>query len=206
MGFPHLRVPKDAFGNGCLQFHRQDTEDSKVGPSQPYDLSVDPSKFDKSADKDQQNKDPASRIGPGSLPPAHNSLTYSKIVNMGAIALSDAHEYEACGDAFEEACSYFAQSEVAPGVIYLLGHWNEGHLGCQEGMDVPFVFEKLKNMPGYNAAGHVHCYRVMGTDASPEKLPVGYMLGGTGVRGGNCNTFGVAYVDTTLYPGRNQRI
>jgi hypothetical protein len=33
----------------------------------------------------------------------------------------------------------------------------------------------------------------MGNDSIPEKLSIGYMLGGTGVRGESCNTFG----DTT---------
>lgn len=203
MGTPFLRVPKDAFGNGYLQFYGQDTIASKEDPTQPCDLSVDPSRYDHSKDQEKENTDPSSRLRPDSIPHAHNFLSYHKLGNVGFITFSGAHEYESYGNAFEEACSYFANDKVAPSVIYLLGHWNEGHLGCQAGMDVPTVYEKLKIMPGCNAgtlryaAGHVHCNQVMGTDSSPEKLSIGYMLGGTGVRGESCNTFGFAYVDTT---------
>lgn len=212
-GFPQARARNDSYGNGYLQFYGQDTvlsRDDSTGGTY-MDLSVDPNVYVEESD---QNKLPASKGRPDSIPPAKNFLSYHTVGNTGFISYSGAHEWDSYEGELEKACHFFDQQgqvseEAAPKVIILAGHWNQGHLGCQKGMDVPSVYERLRTLPGCDGgklryvAGHVHCNEVMqwaDGDVPYEGSkgdPIGYMLGGTGVRGENCNTFGFAYFSTT---------
>eukprot|EP00605_Chrysophyceae_sp_TOSAG23-4_P002897 GSChrysophyteH1.ASY1.ANO1.3192.1 assembled CDS len=207
MGFPQARQKQDSYANGYLQFYGQDTAAGRESTKEFMDLSVDPNKYDSEAPG--QDELPATRLRPDSLPPASNFISYHVVGNTGFISYSGAHTWESYEGEFEKACGYFDSQTIAPKIIMLAGHWNEGHLGCQEGMDVPSVYEKISHFDGCDqgnlryVAGHVHCNQVIGW--APEDTPcpadagqpVGFMFGGTGVRGKQCNTFGFGYFSTT---------
>eukprot|EP00035_Acanthoeca_spectabilis_P038820 m.56504 g.56504 ORF g.56504 m.56504 type:complete len:437 (-) comp9305_c0_seq1:23-1333(-) len=183
-GLPVAKSTKDQFGNGFLQYYGQDVMAGKANLAVPYDLSANPDDH-------------------GALPTFSNFFFYNKIGNVGFIGFSGAHSEAESASAFEEACSYFEQGPQ-PAVIYLMGHWNTEGLGCSPGMHSSAVFSRVAKLQGCNhgtlryTMGHDHCNRP--ADATVRAAPpVGFLLGGAGVRGNfmGCNTFGFAYVSTT---------
>ena len=89
--------------------------------------------------------------------------------------------------------------------------WTEEGLGCAPGMSTPKVAARARRLEGCDRGtlryvmGHTHCNRVAETAetaataedgaAGRARAPVGYLLGGAGVRGDfmGCNTLGFGY-------------
>jgi hypothetical protein len=195
-GSPLLRDREDPFGDGFVQWYAQDSIAGKEDTTNFLDLSVDPDVAPIN-DDDASGDDGVKREN--FLPIATNFISYHKIGNIGFLGYSGGHSWEEQEDGLMEACAYFGENP--PSVIYVIGHWNEPGLGCAPGMQTPAVYSKLQQVSGCDSgtlryvAGHKHCNRVMEYDDSNEA--VGYLLGGTGVLGGGCDTLGFAYMDTT---------
>jgi hypothetical protein len=179
-GDPLLGQADDQRGNGFMQWYGQDTLGASTSGDSPYNFDSDPD-------------------ATGSpLANWSNFFFYHTIGNVGFIGFSNAHGFEE--QPFRRACSFFGKSPTPPAAIYLLGHWNIPLFGCGVGETTPAVYARVRELPGCDAPGrltyamgHVHCNRV----AADRH---GFLLGGTGVRGGpplGCNVFGFAYVDTT---------
>lgn len=170
-----------------MQYYGMDSIAARK-PATPFDFSIDPD------DGSFSHAD-----GHLAVAAAENFFYYHSLGNVGFIGFSNAHAYD---DAhFREACAHFARQEEEegaspPAAIYLLGHWNVPLLGCPLRQATPEVFKRVRRLPGCDrgtlrfAMGHYHCNQ-------PAKVPDGYLLGGTGVRGFGCDEFGFAFVDTT---------
>ena len=182
-GSPLISVKgKDQFANGFMQYYAMDTLASKADSVNFIDFSNDPSKGGPSEAKDN-------------LPKQENFQTYFKIGNLGFISYGGLYTYKEQEPFLTEACAWLGnQTDVAN--AFLVGHWNDGGLGCAPDMDVPNAHKKLKTLPGCQEygdklkyyAGHTHCNRVIETG-------VGFMVAGMGMEG--CGNFGVPVVDST---------
>jgi hypothetical protein len=167
----------------------QDVIAAQENSAMPYDLSTDPDHH-------------------GALPPASDFFYYHTLGNIGFVGYSGAHTAAESDALFTQACASFNHAPL-PTVIYLLGHWSVDGLGCPTGMHTQAVWARISKLPGCDrgtlrfAMGHTHCNRPVdsvGASQSPGSAPpVGYLLGGAGVRGDfmGCNTFGFAYFSTT---------
>eukprot|EP00438_Fugacium_kawagutii_P002884 Skav214392 [mRNA] locus=scaffold2495:13807:18878:+ [translate_table: standard] len=121
-GGPECGGVEDNFGIGQMQFYTADPIASRKRDSDFLEFSIDPD--ERKAWKSFQNQ-------------GSNFLVYHKLGNVGFLGFSGAAGFSEMKPYFEEACDYFAQTQ--PAVVFLLGHWNSGGMGCQTGMTVPEV-------------------------------------------------------------------
>lgn len=95
-----------------------------------------------------------------------------------------------------EFCAYAGETPSVR-TLLLLGHWSTQDSGCLDGMEVPAVFYRMKQMPGCDRPevrflyfeGHMHCNRVVEQTTGPLDA-VGFMVGGTGMGQDNCDETG----------------
>eukprot|EP00471_Norrisiella_sphaerica_P007917 CAMPEP_0184493994 /NCGR_PEP_ID=MMETSP0113_2-20130426/27520_1 /TAXON_ID=91329 /ORGANISM="Norrisiella sphaerica, Strain BC52" /LENGTH=519 /DNA_ID=CAMNT_0026879523 /DNA_START=53 /DNA_END=1609 /DNA_ORIENTATION=- len=182
-GSPLVSVKhKDQFGNGFMQYYAMDTISGAKDPVSFLDFSQDPSQGGSATLKKN-------------LPAASNFMAYFKIGNLAFISYSGAYDEAEVAPFLEESCAWLGnQTDVVS--AFVLGHWNDGGLGCSKGMAVPSVRAKVERVPGCAAfgeklkyfMGHTHCNEV--TDSS-----VGFMVAGMGMEG--CGNFGIPVVDST---------
>jgi len=179
---PSLAMSQDQMGIGFRQWYAQDTAADAPKASGCEN------------DTDSVNE----TVPYPGMPGARDFFFYHIIGDIGFLGFSGAHSLESHGSLFEEACRHF-EAESA-NHIYLLGHWNEGGLGCEPGMDVPSVFDHLQRGPCHVVAprmrymmGHAHCNEAMADGR-------GFLLGGGGSAHGYCGDWGVGYLDTRPRP------
>jgi len=184
---PWAPLPQDQFGIGFMQWYAQDT--AAAAGNTPYRL---PASGEWENDVGGEPHDAGE-----SIPPAENFFFYHVLGNVGFLGFSGAHAREEQDPLFREACSFFVSQR--PMAIYLLGHWNAPGLGCQEGMDVPAVYEWLTSGACAPVAdslrymmGHIHC-----NEQTEDGR--GFLLGAAGATGRGCRgprEWGFAYLDT----------
>mmetsp|Transcript_6123 Transcript_6123/g.9541 ORF Transcript_6123/g.9541 Transcript_6123/m.9541 type:complete len:548 (-) Transcript_6123:442-2085(-) len=189
-GSPLISVKgKDQFANGFMQYYAMDAEASKEDSVNFLDFSQDPSKGGLSKLK-------------ANLPSAKNFNAYFKIGNLAFISYSGAYDDKAVQPFLEEACGWLSgQGDVVN--AFVIGHWNDGGLGCSNGMDVPSVRSKMESIEGCSAfgnklkyfMGHTHCNEVTETG-------IGFMVAGMGMEG--CGNFGIPVLDSTSASRSNQ--
>ena len=131
-----------------------------------------------------------------------------------------------CGAAFSLPLPIFGSAPPLD-ITLAPRQWTGEGLGCAPGMSTPKVFRRVQRLAGCDhgtlryVMGHTHCNRVAETawsqhshstaaaqpqpqhsrthgTATAAKEPIGYLLGGAGVRGDvmGCNTFGFGYSAT----------
>jgi len=179
---PQARFAQDQLGIGFAQWFAQDTASSHRSTSSPEGPPA-----------------PRARSVHGEdFPAAEAFFFYHAIGDVGFLGYSGAHSLEEHGSLFSEACAFFAAE--APRQIYVLGHWSKEDLGCQPDMDVPSIFQTLREGPCQQVAdrlryfmGHDHCNTMV-------EEGVGFLLGGGGAAHNSCDEWGVAYVDTRSSP------
>jgi 3',5'-cyclic AMP phosphodiesterase CpdA len=174
---PQAVLSQDQLGFGFAQWYAQDTAGAYLN----------------------RTLQPDSRTG---LPGAEHFFFYHAIGDLGFIGYSGAHAWESQAVLFREACEHF--SFELPNALYLLGHWDEGGLGCVTGMDVPRVYERLRTGHCARLAdrlryfmGHKHCN-------APTADGKGFLLGAGGAnyhfsgsaKSFGCEEWGFAYLDT----------
>jgi len=178
---PQARLAQDQLGIGFAQWFAQDTASGHRAPQRPAPERLPPPSA-------------APRPHGEDFPSAEEFFFYHTIGDVGFMGYSGAHSLEEHGALFREACDFFVAE--APRQIYLLGHWSKADLGCQPGMDVPSMFQTLRESHCRQVAdrmryfmGHDHCNSVV-------EDGVGFLLGGGGAAHNSCDEWGVAYVDT----------
>ncbi|CAJ1440540.1 unnamed protein product [Effrenium voratum] len=183
-GLPVCGNQKDNFGIGQMQFYPMDSVASLQSPVFTFDLDPDQ---DKHWDRFLNN--------------GTNFLFYHKLGNVGFVGYSGAADLDTVRPHMEAACRYF--EETQPQVIFLLGHWNKGGLGCASEMSVPKIHQRLQQMPGCAGQrikymdGHEHCNYIQGQDHHNK---YGFMLGGHGMADPFClPQYGFVYLDTTQH-------
>ena len=184
-GFPACGSRNDNFGIGQMQYYPMDVVASQDS-SRLFNFDLDPDS------QPHWN----SFLNNGS-----NFLFYHKLGNVGFLGYTGAATYEETVPHLHAACKYFAVSK--PEVIFLLGHWNTGGLGCGNSMSVPAVHEALLKIPECSGLqsrlkymdGHEHCNYIQ---AKNGKDNYGFMIGGHGMADIGCRPqYGFAYLDTT---------
>lgn len=175
-GAPGANSPADSFANGHMQWYAQDSYHAAKFPNQMFDFSADPE---------------SSQIAA-----AGNFFWYYSVGNVAFIGFSNAYSWADTEMYFREACSW-VESE-SPGLVVLLGHWNSGGMGCQDGMDDADVYSKVQGLPGCNALGQ-HLKYIEGHKHCNMNFNPGFMLGSFGMMDGDSSchgAFGVPILDT----------
>mmetsp|Transcript_64170 Transcript_64170/g.150440 ORF Transcript_64170/g.150440 Transcript_64170/m.150440 type:complete len:453 (+) Transcript_64170:49-1407(+) len=187
-GNPGCGDENDNFGIGQMQYYAADPVASRIPPQDDVnfmDFSVDPDV--RKAWTSFQN------VGT-------NFLVYHKLGNIGFLAFSGAALFTDMLPYFTEACDYFVETQ--PAVVFLLGHWNGGGLGCALGMSVPKVHQELLSLTSCKALGnrlkymdgHEHCNYVQANATEP----VGFMIGAHGMSDSACEAqYGFLFLDST---------
>jgi len=186
-GGPGCGQQNDNFGQGQMQYYPSDPVASTL-PGQDdanfLDFSVDPD---------------AQKAWTTWMNKAENFVVYHKLGNVGFLSFSGAASFAESKPYFQQACQYFQKSK--PAVVFLLGHWNSGGMGCEGDMDTPdvrrellalhecsFLGEKLKYMDG-----HKHCNYVQDKDSEP----FGFMIGANGMSDACEPQNGFLFLDST---------
>jgi len=172
---------KDQFGNGFMQYYAMDVMAGANDAVNFLDFSQNPSK--------------GSGYMKKNLPKASNFQSYFKIGNLAFISYSGAYSDKEQTPFLKEACKWLGEQKDVMSA-FVIGHWNDGGLGCADGMSVPQVRAKVEAIDGCGEysdrlkylMGHTHCNQVTETN-------VGFMVAGMGMEG--CGNFGVPVVDTT---------
>ena len=184
-GFPACGSQSDNFGIGQMQYYPMDSVASADG-SRLFDFDLDPDSHPKWS---------------SFLNNASNFLFYHKLGNVAFLGYSGAASYQETFPHLQAACKYFEESR--PEMIFLLGHWNSGGLGCSNSMSVPSVYDALLTIPECAAFrsrlkymdGHEHCNYIQASDGDNK---YGFMIGGHGMADVGCRPqYGFAYLDTT---------
>lgn len=184
-GAPGCGDRHDNFGLGQMQYYTADPVASTLASGDDFlDFSVDPD--ERAEFKTFQN------VGT-------NFLVYHKLGNVGFLGFSGAAPFDEMQPHFEEACTYFQESQ--PAVVFLLGHWNQVEMGCEKNMAVPetraallslpecaFLGDRLKYMDG-----HEHCNYVQEHDEEP----FGFMIGAHGMNDRCQAQYGFLFLDST---------
>jgi len=188
-GGPDCSTQYEQYGIGFMQYYAQDTIFSTHSYSnkqkEDEELFLN---FSDDPDVQSMDTDPA------------NFFQYHMIGNLGFIGYTGASlSFEEVESYFEEACNYMAGQE--PSFIFVLGHWNSDTSGCQTGMSVPEVHNRIQTMHGCNVGdrikyfdGHTHQNKIQ---EMGEKEEVGFLIGGHGMRTEGGDQYGFAYVDST---------
>ena len=73
--------------------------------------------------------------------------------NLGFIGYSGAYPLEEVTPYLQEACRWMGTLPDLPAATFLVGHWNNGGMGCEQPMDVPDLYDLVAAMPGCDALG-----------------------------------------------------
>jgi hypothetical protein len=173
-GAPAAGSLDDQLGYGFMQFYGQDTV--AATSAGPYDFSGNPD---------------ASEIAA-----AENFIFGTHIGDTALFGYSGAHPWSVTEPHALEFCAYAGETPSIR-TLLLLGHWSTQDSGCLDGMEVPAVFYRMKQMPGCDRPevrflyfeGHMHCNRVVEQTTGPLDA-VGFMVGGTGMAQDNCDETG----------------
>merc|ERR1712232_251269 len=199
----------DHFGYGFMQYYAQDTVGGLNGTAPFY--------FPKSKDDfewpGRSKEDPAF---PGRLalpysgiPKVENFVFWNQIGNAALFGYSGAHatgadpqkNHNEIDPYVDKFCKWVGESDDI--VTWMLfGHWNGPNLGCSDGMDTPSIYKVLMKKEGCAAKkglyfdGHDHCNRITTQKTDTDPLPVGYMIGASGMSGDCAPSSGFVVVDS----------
>jgi len=185
LGSPDVSTKEDQYGYGHMQWYAQDVLAAAEG-TVPYNFSINPSSHH--------------IFFGGNLPSISNSFFYNQVGNIAFFGYSGAYSLAETRPYLEEACSW-ADQQRGVELIFLVGHWDFPVLGCEDEMDVPHLYDEVKQMKGCDSfdqadrlkfvMGHTHC-----NDPHPHgRTGAGFRVAGQGMEG--CANFGVPVVDTT---------
>jgi hypothetical protein len=204
----------DHFGYGFMQYYAQDTVAALNGNGSA------PFYFPKSKDEHSWPGKSKTTQGGGhgpvalplsGIPKEENFVFWYQIGNAAMFGYSGAHatgpdpqkNHDKIDPYVEKFCKWVGESDDI--VTWMLfGHWNGPNLGCMNGMDTPSIYKVLFSKPGCAAKkglyfdGHDHCNRITPNPVkpAPDPLPVGYMIGGSGMNGDCAPTSGFVVVDS----------
>jgi len=198
----------DHFGYGFMQYYAQDTVAGLNGTAPFY--------FPKSKDEPSwPARSKASHPGGplalpySGIPTEDNFVFWYQIGNAAMFGYSGAHatglnpqtNHDKIDPYVDKFCKMVGESDDI--VTWMLfGHWNGPNLGCAFGMDTPSIYKVLQSKPGCAAKkglyfdGHDHCNRITTQSTATDPLPVGYMIGGSGMNGDCGPTSGFVVVDS----------
>lgn len=187
-GSPECGDQNDNFGLGQMQYYASDSVSSLLPTHSDVDF------IDLSIDPDERRQYQTWQNA------GTNFLVYHKLGNIGFLGFSGASNFDEMRPHFQEACSYFDESN--PAAIFVLGHWNSDGMGCAHNMSVPVVRRELLSMPGCTRFagrlkymdGHEHCNYVQASGSEAY----GFMIGAHGMDDAMCQPqYGFLFLDST---------